>query len=170
MTLLNRWERWDPFAELNNMQRQMDRLFRDTFNFNSRDPFQFAGTTTNGGTFVPSADVYETPDTIQLRLEIPDVDEKDLNITMENGVLTVRGERKLEEGEKEENFLRMERPYGAFSRSFTMPQAVDTDHVNSNYVNCVLMIELTKRAEAKPKRIPISMGQKALGAGAKTAA
>jgi len=114
MTLLNRWERWDPFAELNTLQRQMDRLFRDSF----QDTFQFSGSSTNRGTFVPSADVYETPDMIQLRLEIPGVDEKDLNITIENGVLTVRGKRKLEEGEKEENFLRMERPYGAFSRSF----------------------------------------------------
>jgi HSP20 family protein len=168
MTLLNRWERWDPFAELNTLQRQMDRLFRDTFNFN--DTFQFGASSMNGGTFVPSADVYETPDTIQFRLEIPGVEEKDLNITMENGVLTVRGERKLEDGEKEENFLRVERPYGAFSRSFTLLQTVDTNHINANYVNGVLMIELTKRAEAKPKQIPISVGQKALGAGVKAAA
>lgn len=166
MTLLNRWERWDPFAELNTLQRQMDRLFRDTLNSNDTFPL---GASSNGGTFVPSADIYETPDTIQLRLEIPGVDEKDLNITMENGVLTVRGERKLEDGEKEENFLRMERPYGAFSRSFTLPQTVDTDHINANYVNGVLMVELTKRAEAKPKQIPISVGQKALGAGVKAA-
>ena len=74
--LLNRWERWDPFAELNTLQRQMDRLFRDSF----QDTFQFSGSNTNGGTFL-------------------------LHITIENGVLTVRGERKLEEGEKEENFL-----------------------------------------------------------------
>jgi len=96
MTLLNRWEHWDPFAELNILQRQMDRLFRDTFNFDSSNPFQFAGSTTNGGTFVPSVDVYETPDTIQLRLEMPGVEENELNIAMENCVLTVRGERKLE--------------------------------------------------------------------------
>jgi HSP20 family protein len=145
----------------------MDRLFRDTFNFD--DTFQY-GVSSNGGAFVPSADIYETPDTIQLRLEIPGVEEKDLNITMENGVLTVRGERKLEKSEKEENFLRMERPYGAFSRSFTLPQTVDTDHIKANYVNGVLMIELTKRAEAKPKQIPISVGQEALGAGVKAAA
>jgi HSP20 family protein len=168
MTLPNRWERWDPFAELNTLQRQMDRLFRDTFDLN--DTFQFGAPSTNGGTFVPSADIYETPDTIQLRLEIPGMEEKDLNITMENGVLTVRGERKLEDGERKENFLRMERPYGAFSRSFTLPQTVDTDHINANYVNGVLMIELTKRAEAKPKQIPISVGQKVLGAGVKAAA
>jgi HSP20 family protein len=163
MTLLNRWERWDPFAELNTLQRQMDRLFRDSFHFS--DPFRLAGSSTNGGTFVPSADVYETPDTIQLRLEVPGVDEKDLNITIENGALTVRGERKREEGEKEENFLRMERPYGAFSRTFTLPQGVDADHINASYVNGVLTVELNKRAEAKPKQIPISTGQKALGGG-----
>jgi HSP20 family protein len=167
MTLLNRWERWDPFAELNSLQGQMDRLFRDTFNFN--DTFQFDGSS-NGGVFVPPADVYETPESIQLRLEIPGVDEKDLNITMENGVLTVRGVRKLEEGEKEQNFLRMERPYGAFSRSFTLPQTVDADHIRAKYVSGVLLIELTKRAEAKPKQIPISRGQKALGVGIKAAA
>ena len=162
MTLLNRWERWDPFAELNSLQRQMDRLFRDTFQGSS----QFADTSISTGTFVPYADVYETPDTIQLRLEIPGVDEKDLNISIENGVLTVHGERKLEKGEKEENFLRMERPYGAFSRSFTLPHPVDTDHIDAKYVNGVLMIELTKKASAKPKQIPISTGQKALGTGA----
>ena len=170
MTLLNRWEHWDPFAELNTLQRHMDRLFRDTFNFDSSNPFQFGGSTTNSGMFVQRVGVYETPDTIQLGLETPGVEENDLNITMENCVLTVRGGRKLEEGEKEENFLRMERPYGAFSRSFTLPQTVDTDHIHSNYVNGVLMIELTKRPGAKPKQIPISTGQKALGAGAKAAA
>lgn len=166
MTQLNRWERWDPFAEFNTLQRQMDRLFRDAFPGAS----QFADTSMNGATFAPNADVYETPDTIRLRVEIPGVDEKDLNLTIENGVLTVRGERKLEEGEMEENFLRMERPYGAFSRSFTLPQIVDTEHINADYVNGVLTIELTKKAEAKPKQIPISLGQKALGSGAKAAA
>src|SRR5581483_7200088 len=162
MTLMNRWERWDPFAELTALQRQMDRLFRDTFQGSS----PFSDTSISSGAFVPYADVYETPENIQLRLEIPGVEEKDLNITIENGVLTVRNERKLEENEKEENFLRMERPYGTFSRSFTLPQTVETDHINASYVNGVLMIELTKKASAKPKQIPISTGQKALGTGA----
>ena len=166
MTLLNRWERWDRFAELNTLQRQMDRLFRDSF----PNTLQVDGSVTNAGTFVPSADVYETPDSIQLRLEISGVDEKDLAITIDNGVLTVRGERKLEGSEKEENFLRMERPYGEFSRSFTLPQSVDTDHINASYVRGVLVIELVKRAEAEPKQIPISTGQKALGAGVEAAA
>lgn len=162
MTLLNRW---DPFAEWNTLQRQMSRLFRDVFPETS----QLFEPSSNELTFVPSADVYETPDAVQLRLEIPGVDEKSLNVSLENGVLTVRGERGLEQGEKEENFLRMERPYGPFSRSFTLPQTVDTDHVTATYLDGVLTIELAKRAEAKPKRIPISVGQKALGAGAKAA-
>jgi HSP20 family molecular chaperone IbpA len=99
MNLLNRWERWDPFAELNSLQRQMDHLFRDTFNFNETFPFDGSG---KGGAFVPSADVYETPENLQLRLEIAGVKDKDLNIKIENGILTVRVERTLKEGEKEQ--------------------------------------------------------------------
>lgn len=166
MNLLNRWELWDPFAELDSVQRQMDQLFRNV----SQDTFQFPNSGMDRGTFVPSADTYETPDSLQLRLEIPGVDEKDLHVAIENGVLTVRGERKLEEGEKEANFLRLERPYGAFSRSFTLPETLDTDRISANYVNGVLTIEMSKRPGAKPKQIPISVGQKALGMGAKVAA
>jgi HSP20 family protein len=164
MTLLNRWDRWDPLPELSVLERSVDRLFRDAF----QEPFELLSLT-DGETLAPSADVYETPDSVQLRLEIPGIDEKDLSISVDNGVLTVRGERKLEEGEKEENFLRLERRYGVFSRSFTLPQTVDTDHISANYVNGVLRVELAKRPEAKPKRIPIHGGQKALGSGAKAA-
>jgi len=156
---------WDPFREFSLLQERMDRLFRNVFDRG----FGFLTHELAEGEFLPSADVYEDDNNIHLNVEVPGVDEKNLSISIENNVLTVKGERKLEKDEKRENFLRQERSYGKFSRSFTLPGSVDPDHVNANYVNGVLQIELAKRAEARPKQIKVGIGQKALPGEAKAA-
>jgi HSP20 family protein len=112
------------------------------------------------GAFVPPVDIYEDEHGIQLKLEVPGVDEKDLDIKVENNVLTVSGERKFEKEEKEENFHRVERRYGSFSRSFTLPNTVETENIQADYESGVLKIRLAKRAEAKPKQIKVNIGQK----------
>ena len=114
------------------------------------------------GSFVPPVDVYEDENTIQVRLEVPGIDEKDIDIRMENNVLTVRGERKFEKDEKEENFHRVERRYGSFTRSFTLPSTVNSDDVQADYDKGVLTIRLAKRAEAKPKQIKVNLNSKTL--------
>jgi HSP20 family protein len=140
---------FQPFGEFVTLQNQLNRLFQD-FGRGSDE------LTTSG--FVPPADIYEDEHNITLKLEVPGIDEKDLDIRVENNNLTVRGERKFEKEEKEENFHRIERRYGSFSRSFTLPNTVDTESVKANYENGILKIELAKRAEAKPKQIKVTTG------------
>ena len=103
-------------------------------------------------------DVYEDEHSVVLKLEVPGISENDIDVRVENNTLTVRGERKFEKEEKEENFHRIERSYGAFSRAFTLPNTVDTDSVQAHYTNGVLNIKLAKRAEAKPKQIKVAVG------------
>jgi len=148
MTYITRWE---PFRELNSLQNQMNRLFQD-FGRGSQYELMTTG-------FVPAVDVYEDEQNLTLSLEVPGMDEKDIDIRLENNQLTVRGERRFEKEQKEENFHRIERRYGSFSRSFTLPNTVDTENVQANYVNGVLKITLAKRAEAKPKQIKVEVGK-----------
>jgi HSP20 family protein len=108
---------------------------------------------------VPPVDVYEDENGIQLRMEVPGIDEKDIDIRLENSVLTVSGERKIEKEEKQENFHHIERHYGTFSRSFTLPNTVDNESVTASYDNGLLKILLGKRADAKPKQIKVTVGK-----------
>jgi len=157
MTVLTRWE---PFRELVEMQRRMDRLFRDYSASEEGQEFMTAGS------FVPPVDIYEDEHHIALKLEVPGIEEKDLDIRVENNTLTVRGERRFEKEEKEENFHRIERRYGTFTRSFTLPSTVDTDQVQASYESGILKIQLAKKAEAKPKQIKVGIGgQKTIEAG-----
>jgi HSP20 family protein len=112
-----------------------------------------------GGAFVPPVDIYEDEQSIQLKLEVPGIEEKDLDVKVENNVLTISGERKFEKEEKEENFRRVERRYGSFTRSFTLPNTVNPEDVTADYSNGVLKVKLGKRAEAKPKQIKVNIGQ-----------
>ncbi len=156
MTVLTRW---DPFREFNTLQNQMNRLFRDSFGEPGREE---ALTTT---VFAPAVDVYEDEHNITLKVEVPGIDEKDIDIRVENNTLTVHGERKFEKEEKEENFRRVERQYGSFTRTFTLPNTVDPDKVQADYDKGVLKIQLPKKAEAKPKQIKVNVGsQKTLEA------
>ena len=139
--------RWDPFREFNTLQDRMNRLFRDSFSEG-----QEALTTS---TFAPPVDVYEDEHNVTLKIEVPGIDEKDIEVRIENNTLTVHGERKFE---KEENYRRVERQYGSFTRSFTLPNTVDPENVQANYDKGVLKIKLAKKAEAKPKQIKVNVG------------
>ena len=141
--------RWDPFREVVSLQNRVNSLFRD-LNEGGEGPLTTAS-------FVPAVDVYEDPQKVVLKLEVPGIDEKDLDIRVENHTLTVKGERKFEKDEKEENFHRIERRYGSFFRAFTLPNTVDTENVAASYNAGVLKLELAKKAEAQPKQIKINV-------------
>ena len=147
MTYLTRFQ---PFRDFGSLEGQVNRLFRE-FNRGTDELL-------TGGTFVPPADIYEDEHSITLKLEVPGMEEKDIDIRLENNTLTVRGERKFEKEEKEENFHRIERSYGSFARSFTLPNTVETENVQANYENGILEIKLAKREEAKPKQIKVNAG------------
>jgi HSP20 family protein len=149
MTVLTRW---DPFRELTSLQNRMSRLFEEQYGGRSEDAL-------TAGAFVPAVDIYEDEHSIQLKLEVPGIDQKDLDVKVENNILTVSGERKFEKEEKEENFRRVERRYGSFTRSFTLPNTVTADDVSATYNDGVLKIRLGKRAEAKPKQIKVNIGE-----------
>ena len=147
MTVLTRW---NPYRDLNSLQHRMNRLF----------DAQFGGReeSLTAGAFVPPVDVYEDEHSVQLKLEVAGVAEKDLDIKVENNTLTVSGERKFDKEEKEENFHRVERRYGSFTRSFTLPTTVNTEDIKADYEQGVLKIRLAKRQEAKPKQIKVNIG------------
>lgn len=150
--------RWEPFRELATLQDRMNRMFQDQLaTFGNEESL-------TAGSFVPPVDVYEDEQSIQLKMEVPGIEEKDIDIRLENNILTVRGERKFEKETKEENYRRVERRYGSFSRSFTLPNSVDNENVEAGYDKGVLTIHLAKRAEAKPKQIKVNIGQKTLEA------
>ena len=143
--------RWDPFRELSTLQNRVNSLFQD-YGRQGQDEL------TASGSFIPAVDVYEDEHKVTLKLEVPGVNQQDLDVQIEKNTLTIRGERKFEQEEKEENFQRIERRYGSFSRSFTLPNTIDTESVNASYEHGVLKIELAKREEAKPKQIKVNIG------------
>ena len=145
--------RWDPFREVVALPNRMNSLFRDLNEDNG--PLSTAA-------FAPAADIYEDEKKIVIKLEVPGIEEKDLDVSVENNTLTVKGERKFEKEEKEENFHRVERRYGSFTRSFTLPSTVNSDDVQADYDKGVLTIRLAKRAEAKPKQIKVNLNSKTL--------
>ena len=114
------------------------------------------------GSFVPPVDVYEDEHNLVLKLEVPGVEENELNVSVENNTLTIQGERKFEKEEKEENFHRIERRYGSFLRTFKLPNTVDAEKVDANYEKGILKITLAKRAEAKPRQIKVGNTEKTL--------
>jgi len=152
MTLLTRWEPFREFSTMQDRMNRMNRLFRESY---SPEAPEEALTTTN---FAPPVDIYEDEHTITLKLDVPGIEEKDIDVRIEGNTLTVHGERKIEKEEKEENYRRVERQYGSFTRSFTLPSSVDTGQVNAHYDTGVLKISLAKKAEAKPKQIKVNLG------------
>lgn len=144
--------RWDPFRDVATLQNRLNSLFQDyNRGENSGDPVSAAS-------FVPPVDIYEDEHKIVLKLEVPGMKQEDLDIQLENNNLTVRGERKFEKEEKEENFHRVERRYGSFYRAFTIPNTVNPDSIKADYEAGVLRVQLEKRAEAKPKQIKVQVG------------
>jgi HSP20 family protein len=152
MTLLTRWEPFREFPTMQDRVNRMNRLFRESY---SPEGPEEALTTTG---FAPLVDIYEDEHNITLKIEVPGIDEKDIDVRIENNTLTVHGERKIEKEEKEENFRRVERQYGSFTRSFTLPTTVEAEKVSAHYDKGMLTIKLAKKAEAKPKQIKVSVG------------
>lgn len=148
--------RWDPFNELTSLQDRFNQLLTQPF-FRGFGPS--AEQSLTAANFIPPVNIFEDEQTINIEAEVPGVQEKELDISLENNVLTISGERKMENEEKKENFHRIERSYGRFTRSFTLPPTVDTDNVNAEFNNGVLKITLNKREEAKPKQIKIGVGK-----------
>src|SRR5580704_7809799 len=154
MTSLTRWEPLREFSTMQDRMNRMNRLFRESY---SPEAPEEALTTTS---FAPPVDIYEDEHTITLKMEVPGIDEKDIDVRIENNMITVHGERKIEKDEKEENFRRIERQYGSFTRSFTLPSSVDPGQVSADCDKGVLMISLAKKAEAKPTQIKVNVGGK----------
>ena len=154
MTVLTRWE---PFREFSTLQDRMNRLFRESYE--GQD--QSLATSS----FAPAVDVYEDEHQVTLKIEVPGIDEKDIDVRVENNTLTVTGERKIEKEEKQENYRRVERQYGSFTRTFTLPHTVDAEKVSADYDKGVLKISLPKKAEAKPKQIKVNVGSEKQSSG-----
>jgi HSP20 family protein len=146
--------RWEPFQDLPAPQKEFNRFIRETF------PRLFGGGEPSTRIWAPPVDIYETDTALVLKADLPGVDPKDVDIRVENGVLYLKGERKFEKEVKEENYHRVERSYGAFTRSFSLPSSIDTEHVKAEYKDGQLTLTMPKREEAKPKTVKIEVEQK----------
>jgi len=141
--------RWDPFRDLVSIQDELNRLFGRTYTGGE------ALRPTAAGAWMPAMDVYETGDTIVAKLELPGIEPGDVEVAVEDSTLTVSGKREFESETNEENYHRVERRYGSFSRSISLPQTADVEKVNARFDKGVLQIEVPKSERAKPKKIEI---------------
>jgi HSP20 family protein len=145
--------RWDPFREMSSLQERMNRLMSD---FRTRSPF--GEEEMAQGAWIPAVDIYETKESIVLNVELPGVTKEDIALEVKDSTLTIKGEKKLEKNVKEENFHRLERSYGSFTRAFTLPSTVQQDKVKAKFRDGILEIMLPKAEEAKPKQIKVDVG------------
>ena len=143
--------KWDPFRDLNMLQDRMNRLFEDAGRGIRRNE-EPASTTI----WSPAVDIYETDGEIVVQAELPGMDRKDIALHLENNVLTIRGDRQFKKETKEDNYHRIERSYGGFSRSFSIPTTVDEEKIRADYKDGVLKVALPKKEQAKPKQIQIA--------------
>jgi HSP20 family protein len=143
--------RWEPFRDLVTAQRDLDRLFREAFS-----P-QLGETELSTRSWAPPVDIYETEEAIVLKAELPGVDPKDVEVRVEDNTLYLKGERKFEKEVKEQNYHRVERSYGSFARSFSLPNSISTDKVKAEFKDGLLTLTMPKREEAKPKTIKIDV-------------
>jgi HSP20 family protein len=141
--------RWDPFRDLVTLRDKMNRLFEDAVTGRGEEKDLIASSWT------PAVDIYEDENQLVLTAEIPGIDEKDVEIKIEDNLLSIHGERKLEKETKQENYHRVERAYGSFYRSFTLPNTVDQDKIHAEHENGVLKITMPKRLELKPRKVKI---------------
>ncbi|HEY0080591.1 MAG TPA: Hsp20/alpha crystallin family protein [Pyrinomonadaceae bacterium] len=142
--------RYDPFRDLRSLQDEVNRLFSSNFTRS------FGDEGIGRGAWTPSVDIFENKDQIVLEAELPGMNREDFELTIENNVLTLRGERRFEKTDEGDNYHRVERSYGAFTRSFTLPQTVSGEGASAEYKNGVLRVALPKREEVKARRIEIS--------------
>jgi HSP20 family protein len=145
--------RWDPFRELEDMSDRLNRMFSHPAlpQTNGKETMVVAD-------WVPSVDVSETDGEYQIKAEIPDVKKEDVKVTLEDGVLTIQGQRKHEKEETGKKYHRVERSYGSFVRSFTLPDLVDEEKVKAEFKDGVLSLQLPKSEKAKPKAIEVTVG------------
>lgn len=145
--------RWDPFREFAQLQEQLNRAFSNAYGRGASDEGLMAS-----GAWTPPVDIYQNGDhELVLKAELPDMSRDDIEITVDSGTLTIRGEKKFDREVKEEQFHRIERRYGAFSRSFSLPPTVDPGKVAAEYKNGVLTVTLPLREEAKPRQIKVDV-------------
>ena len=146
--------RWEPLRDLMNFQERMNRLFDDVYSRRGElSPIQ-------KGDWSPAVDVFETKDAIELRAELPGLTASDVDIALENDVLTLSGERTMSKEVKEENYHRVERSYGCFTRSFALPRRIHKEKIKATFKDGVLHVTLPKAEEAKPKQIKIEVADK----------
>ena len=150
--------RWEPLRGLNSLQDQVNRVFHDAFDRTGEDASLSA--------WAPSVDIYETEHELVVKADLPEIDPKDLDIRVENNILTIRGERKFENQVNEDKYLRVERSYGSFARSFTLANTVNAEAIKADYHNGVLTLSIPKREEAKPRQIKVNVGTPAMAAAA----
>jgi HSP20 family protein len=147
--------RLEPFRGLSTLQDQFNRLYNESF--------QTHGEESALTTWAPAVDIYETPNELVVKADLPDVNEKDIDVRVENNLLTIHGERKFEKSVTEENFLRVERAYGSFSRSFSLPNTLNAEAIAAEYKNGVLTITLPKREETKPRQVKVNVTSASTG-------
>src|SRR5438105_1883191 len=143
--------RSDPFRDLFSLQDQLFRTFGSAYRNRGEEEQDMTAT------WAPLVDVYEDADGITLKAELPEVDAKDVDIQVEGNTLTLKGERKLEKEDKREGYHRIERTYGSFSRTFTLPNTVDVEHITAESKDGVLRVFLPKKAETKPRQIKVAV-------------
>lgn len=144
--------KWDPFRDIMTLRERMDNLFEDSI---SR--MRGTGENMSYSTWSPAVDIYETSDNLVIKAEIPGADKDDISVEIKDSALYLKGERKLEKDVKEENYHRMERSYGSFHRTFSLPTTVDQDKIKANFKNGVLEITIPKEEKAKPKPITVDV-------------
>jgi HSP20 family protein len=142
--------RWDPIRGLTSLHDQVNRLLDSSFS-------RRTNTDTDLATWAPAVDIYETEGELVVKADLPDLEEKDIDVRIENNVLSIRGERKFEKTISPDNYLRVERTYGAFSRSFSLPNTIDSEQIHAEYRNGALSVRMPKREESKPKQIKVSI-------------
>jgi HSP20 family protein len=144
--------RFDPFRDIAVLQDRMNRLFNDSFSGRNREDDLMSR-----GTWTPAVDIYEEDGGLVLKAEVPDISREDIDVSIENNTLTLRGERKLSNEIKQENFHRIERPYGTFVRQFSLPPTVDAGKIAAEYKQGVLTVKLPVREDAKPRTINVEV-------------
>ncbi len=162
LTMKTTLGRFEPFRGVTTLQDQINRLVNEAFDRTSDEA--------NLTTWAPAVDIYETEHELVVKADIPDVKPEDLDIRVENNILTIRGERKIEKEVNENNYLRVERSYGSFSRSFSLANTVNADAIKADYKNGVLTLSIPKREEAKPKQIKVNVEAPATAPAAAAAA
>ncbi len=141
--------RLQPFRGFSALQDQVNRIFNETVRSQGDESALTA--------WAPSVDIYETPNELVVKADLPEVDEKDIDVRVENNLLTIRGERKFDKSVAEDNYLRIERTYGTFSRSFSLPNTVNAEAIRAEYKSGVLTVNLPKREESKPRQVKVNV-------------